>query len=317
MNVRASRLRRIAISTGRNATVASGSTIPCTEQGTPSRNGSTRTRSQCRAKKVRASARSSALPTQRTKLPPPWKPSRASPAHTTSPPTPPIASLASSRAPFSAGTTRLGACATPAASHSSSAYTLSSSAMNAAGRPPVTGRPSTGSSVVTNGWVTQTPARSGSKASTRSTTSGGRPRTRPSRARSSSVTVADGGVVTSTTSARSGTGPAPRAVDSTITFVAPASSSIATVLVNPASTPGPTSTGRPAYLCPRWARSATRSASRVRSRARSASMDRRYGPAPATRTPLSALRRGQAYAGGPCRRSRQRRQPRRTTRTAR
>ena len=56
----------MAISTGRNTAVPSGSTIPWMEQGTPSRNGSTRTRSQCPAKNGSAAARSSAVVTQRT-----------------------------------------------------------------------------------------------------------------------------------------------------------------------------------------------------------------------------------------------------------
>ena len=46
MNVRAPSSRRIEISTGRKAAVPSGRTRPWIEQGTPSRNGITRTRSQ-------------------------------------------------------------------------------------------------------------------------------------------------------------------------------------------------------------------------------------------------------------------------------
>ena len=61
---------------------------------------------------------------------------------------------------------RYGARSTSAASQTASATSLSSRARNDAGRPPMTGRPSTGSSVVTNGVVYQSPRRSGSNAST-------------------------------------------------------------------------------------------------------------------------------------------------------
>ena len=82
----------------------------------------------------------------------------------------------------------------PTAAHSSSAQILSSRAANDAGRPPVTGRPRIGSSVLMNGGVDQMPRRSGSNASIRATTSAGRSRTSGSRARSSAVTeVVSGG----------------------------------------------------------------------------------------------------------------------------
>ena len=58
---------------------------------------------------------------------------------------------ASSASSSARSTRRCGARSTPAASQISSATILSSRARNDAGRPPVTGRPSIGSSVVTNG----------------------------------------------------------------------------------------------------------------------------------------------------------------------
>ena len=58
MNVRAPSSRRIEISTGRKAAVPSGRTRPWIEQGTPSRNGITRTRSQRVRKNASARARS-------------------------------------------------------------------------------------------------------------------------------------------------------------------------------------------------------------------------------------------------------------------
>ena len=75
--------RRIASSTGRSTAVPSGSTIPWMLHGTPSRNGITRTRSQRDPKKASAARASSSVSTRRTKSPPPLKPSRASPDHTT------------------------------------------------------------------------------------------------------------------------------------------------------------------------------------------------------------------------------------------
>ena len=78
---------------------------------------------------------------------------------------------------------------------SASASSLSSRARNDAGRPPVTGLPSTGSSVVTNGVVYQIPRRSGSNASTAARRSAGSRWTIRSWSRTSSVSEAVAGRV--------------------------------------------------------------------------------------------------------------------------
>ena len=59
-----------------------GNTIPWMLHGPPSRNGITRTRSQCAAKCRTASSAFEAERTQRTNSAPPLKPSRISPDHT-------------------------------------------------------------------------------------------------------------------------------------------------------------------------------------------------------------------------------------------
>ena len=79
----------------------SGRTKPWIEHGTPSRNGITRTRSQRGAKKPNAAAwdgSPGSSRTQRTKLPPPLKPSRASPDHT-APSGPATSAVAAASAP--------------------------------------------------------------------------------------------------------------------------------------------------------------------------------------------------------------------------
>ena len=148
----------MASSTGRNTAVPSGSTIPWTLHGTPSRNGITRTRSQRAAKKASAMATSSSETTQRTKSPPPLNPSRASPAQTVPAP---WSSRPAARVASSTGTTRDSARSPPTASQTASATSLSSSAVHAAGRPPTTRRPSMGS-VPMNGPTSQSASRSGS-----------------------------------------------------------------------------------------------------------------------------------------------------------
>ncbi len=268
--------RSIAISTGRNAAVPSGSTRPWMEQGTPSRNGSTRTRSQRGAKKANAAAASRSSVTHRTKFPPPLKPPRASPDQT-EPSGPATSEAAAARVARSTGTMRDGAAGTAAACHTSSARSLSSSAMNAAGRPPRTGRPAIGSSLVTNGVADHTPRRAGSKASIAASANGGRVRNSRSWVRSSSVTdaVAGAGISTTTASSGAGTSPAPRIVHTTSTGH-PSRRSHRTVPVAPARAPTASSTGRPAYT----------------SASRAVTGSRTLGSARST-TPLT-------WAGGPC-----------------
>ena len=173
--------------------------MPCTEHGTPSRNGITRTRSQRGAKNANASLAPASSTTHRTKLPPPLTPSRASPLQTVpSRGSTTRAAAAARSAAASVGTTRDGATGTPAAAQSESTSILSSSAAHRAGRPPSTGRPSSGSSDSTNGGVSQTPSRPGSKASMAATASAGRVRATLSSTRTSSVIDAVAGVSSST-----------------------------------------------------------------------------------------------------------------------
>ena len=92
------------------------------------------------------------------------------------------------------------ACLAPMAAQMPSASILSSSASNDAGLPPVTGRPSIGSSVVTNGVANQIPRRSGSKASMAARAASGRWCASRSWARISAVIEVVAGGVTVTTS---------------------------------------------------------------------------------------------------------------------
>ena len=244
----------------------SGSTKPWIEHGTPSRNGITRTRSHRGRKNASAAARSLGSRSQRTKLPPPLKPSRASPTSTV-PSGPARSSVASPRAASSSrSTSRYGARSTLAASQIGSASILSSRARNDAGRPPVTGRSSIGSSLVTNGEAYQAPRRPGSNASIAARASPGRCRASRSWVRSSSVTdaAAGGGTSTTSQSPSGGTGPAPRVVDTTRTGQ-PSSRNHPTYGVAPASTQGPMITGRPAQSSPSRPVTPARTSGSVRS----------------------------------------------------
>src|SRR5918995_1233338 len=109
-------------------------------QGVPSRNGATRTASQRGAKNPWASAACASSVTQRTNLPPPLKPSRASPDHTVPCPASTRAAAATSPSASPAATISHGDRATPARSNSASLVVLSSSATHAGGRAPTTGR---------------------------------------------------------------------------------------------------------------------------------------------------------------------------------
>jgi hypothetical protein len=116
-----------------------------------------------------------------------------------------------------------------------------------------------GSSVVTNGVVNQVPVRPGSKASIAARASSGRSCTRRSWVRSSTVieAAAGGATVMTRQSPSAGTGPAPRVVATTRTGQ-PSSRNHPTSGVAPASTYGPTTTGRPAQSPPSRAVTAAR-----------------------------------------------------------
>ena len=223
-------------------------TMPWMLQGMPSSSGATRTRSHRAARSACASAAVSGLVTQRTSVPPPLKPARASPDHTVPAPASSRAAAASSALRSPATTTSDGAHTTPACSNSVSLVVLSSRATHSGRRAPKAGRPAT-DLTVSYGATSTSASPSGSKVSTASrTASGGSAIARSTMRKTSIVPGVRMSSDTHVANVGSGRSPVPTNGATSRQLSAPRAWSWATVGVAPA-------TGNPARMIRRPATS--------------------------------------------------------------
>ncbi len=214
-----------------------------------------RTRSPISASSAATAAASSSSVTQRVPAPPPWKPSRASTAHTVPDP---ASKRLHDAAASATSTVTDGARTTPARSSRASTFVLSSRATHSGRRWATSLRPTRVGDSVRNVPNT-TAVWSGSKPSTASTMDAGGSAILPIASRNRTIGVASSGMSTAAIVA-SGWGPAPSpSVATTRMSDAPRSRSGAMKGVQIAAGPPATITRRPRTNSPSGSRHQPRS----------------------------------------------------------